>query len=125
MSPEQPAEPCLPERTFSVGGSTFRVIQLVVGDEGWTPERVESACALERVNNPDADGTDFAHPAFWRGEEQSCHLASATVKKLCSGEESNEGVCREPWESARQAIIALRDERNRLFFELKAQQQAP
>ena len=43
-------------------------------------------------DDPTADGTDFAHPAFWRGEESSMNAAVYWIERILDGRDKAEGT---------------------------------
>ena len=58
------------------------------------------------MDDPEMDGTDYAHPAWWRGHDQTVEVMCIKIQKLLDGEVTN-GVCREPYQSIRLKIIKL------------------
>lgn len=54
---------------------------------------------------PDADGTDAAHPAWWRGNEAGVRGLCVEINRLLDGRPLS-GACGEPWESTRRRIAA-------------------
>lgn len=69
-------------------------------------DRLEEA---ERADDPQWDATDGAHPAWWRGNDAGVASCAAIIKRLASGEDAGYGTSREPWEGARQSVLALRE----------------
>lgn len=65
-------------------------------------------------DDPKWDGTDGAHPAWWRGHEHTVITMCNEIKLLLLSNKSDSGVCTEPWESTRQLIIKLRKENEEL-----------
>jgi hypothetical protein len=61
-----------------------------------------------RLDNPEADGTDFAHPAWWRGNEHAHLQFVDQVNKILDGELANESTSTMPWEALRQRLYDLR-----------------
>ena len=64
--------------------------------------------AGNKTDDPEMDGTDFAHPAYLRGED-------ATVKKFCKivndildGTKANVGTASAPWQQLRQRLYDIR-----------------
>lgn len=49
------------------------------------------------------DATDFAHPAFWRGEQWSCHMFCKIMNEVLDGAIPS-GLMHEPLQSLRQKI---------------------
>jgi hypothetical protein len=58
-------------------------------------------------DDPEADGTDFAHPAWWRGQEAAMREFCRQVNKILDGKDRGLGVARDPWESTRRRLIVL------------------
>jgi len=61
-----------------------------------------------REDDPDDDCTDFAHPAYWRGEKDGVRGAVMRIRKVLNGEDDGSGVmgCEE-LEQLRRDILAL------------------
>jgi hypothetical protein len=57
----------------------------------------------------EADGTDAAHPAWWRGQDHGVHSLCQHINEILDGKEPT-GVSREPWESTRKNLAALREQ---------------
>lgn len=68
------------------------------------------------ADRPDCDGTDAAHPAFWRGHDHAIKTACQMLNEIMDGRAEPAGVSSEPWESTRRRLYALvhkdRDDRN-------------
>lgn len=63
---------------------------------------------LERIkDDPECDGTDGAHPAWWRGNDAAVVSCAHIIKYVCLNGKGN-GVANEPWESAKVAVESLR-----------------
>ncbi|MGL6289245.1 MAG: hypothetical protein ACRC2H_00995 [Silanimonas sp.] len=79
--------------------------------EYFTPADVDALLAAERAkaDDSDLDGTDGAHPAWWRGSDHGFVGAVAAIQSILDGSDNGSGVANEPWESARRKLIALRD----------------
>jgi hypothetical protein len=59
-------------------------------------------------DDPEADCTDFAHPAWWRGVDYA-HLQLVNgVNKILDGETVNAGTASQPWEALRQRLYDIR-----------------
>lgn len=76
-------------------------------------ERKTLALALEEFreqgDNPEYDGTDAAHPAWWRGQERGVEGAAERILVAASGKDGGSGVLGSPkLEAARRAVLALR-----------------
>lgn len=63
---------------------------------------------LVALDNPEFDGTDAAHPAWWRGHHQTtamfCHHVQAILDKR---DVKDESVSMEPWHTIRQRLLEL------------------
>lgn len=53
------------------------------------------------------DGTDYAHPAWWRGHEQTVEVFCQHVNKILDGNDKDGGVSAEPWHSTRVRLRKL------------------
>ena len=61
-----------------------------------------------KKDDPEMDGTDAAHPAWWRGVDYA-HLQLVNgVNKILDGEAVNAGVASQPWEALRQRLYDIR-----------------
>ena len=60
-------------------------------------------------DNPETDGTDLAHPAYWRGREDSVRSIVHEATCVLDGTVSNIGVTNEPWETLRQRLFDVKD----------------
>ena len=61
-----------------------------------------------KKDDPEMDGTDAAHPAWWRGVDYT-HLQLVNgVNKVLDGEAVNAGVASQPWEALRQRLYDIR-----------------
>ena len=58
-------------------------------------------------DDPEMDATDFAHPAWWRGNDQGVIVLCGMINKILDGKDEGHGTSREPWESTRRRLIAL------------------
>lgn len=56
---------------------------------------------------PDNDCTDFAHPAWWRGQEHAVISLCQRINNILDGKDSGAGVSNEPWESTRRRLLEL------------------
>jgi len=62
--------------------------------------------AASGIDDPELDGTDWAHPAWWRGHDQTFLQFCTLTTELLDGKKIL-GVCGEPWESIRHRIATL------------------
>ena len=61
-------------------------------------------------SDPELDGTDFAHPAWWRGHNNGSLGMIAAVTRILDGKDDGKGVANEPWQFVRTRLReALRD----------------
>lgn len=59
-------------------------------------------------DDPIADGTDFAHPAFWRGEDSSMNAAVSWVERILDGRDDGAGTMgHEGLERVRRRVLDL------------------
>lgn len=58
------------------------------------------------VDDPEADGTDFAHPAWFRGHDHTMAVLCQMINEILDGKEPS-GISNEPWESTRQRVSEL------------------
>jgi hypothetical protein len=59
-----------------------------------------------KVDDPVFDATDFAHPAWWRGQDYGCEATCREVNAIIDGKEPT-GTSREPWEQTRKRLWSL------------------
>ena len=85
-------------------------------DEDFVREARDSAFAkadaiLTKVpaDYPDADATDAAHPAWWRGHDHTAAVFCQLVTKILDGEDNGGGFNYEPWGTLRKRLVALMD----------------
>ena len=77
---------------------------------------VENALSIGYANgyaaykdDPEMDGTDFAHPAWWRGYEHGSASCINEVNRILDGDTSLQGACNEPWQSLRLRLFDIRE----------------
>ena len=59
-------------------------------------------------DKPECDGTDFAHPAFWRGEEYGVRGTVMRIRQILDGSDDGKGVIgNEELETLRRDILKL------------------
>lgn len=58
-------------------------------------------------DDPEADCTDAAHPAWWRGHEHTAYSMCQLINEILDGKDDGRGVANEPWESTRRRLIQL------------------
>lgn len=78
--------------------------------------------AISAREDPQWDGTDFAHPAWWRGEKAGVAGACMRIRQALSGDVA--GVCQDPLQAIRMEVAALLAERNRWRRDCDANQDA-
>lgn len=59
-------------------------------------------------DDPMTDGTDFAHPAWWRGHDHAVAVFCQKVTDILDGKDCGAGVANAPWESVRRKLLVLR-----------------
>lgn len=62
---------------------------------------------MELWDEPETDGTDHAHPAWWRGEKHAVETLCRQINAILDGEPAHAGVGGEPWEGTRARLRAL------------------
>jgi len=63
---------------------------------------------LEANDDPELDGTDGAHPAYWRGEDYAIKAVCNKLNAILDGK-SVTGVCNEPLQSLRVRLAEYRE----------------
>ncbi len=63
---------------------------------------------LNERNDTQWDGTDAAHPAYWRGEKASGHQFCRLIENILSGKNKCTGRMYEPIEKMRDSVFALK-----------------
>lgn len=58
-------------------------------------------------DDPAFDGTDLAHPAWWRGHDHTIAVVCQKLTEMLDGRDSGAGVANEPWEGVRRRILDL------------------
>jgi len=93
----------------------------MIGDTtSFTDDHLQAENArLRAMDNPECDGTDDAHPAWWRGHEDGTSALCQIINAMLDGKESH-GTFREPWESTRRRISRLRAVNAKLLAMCKA-----
>ncbi len=66
----------------------------------WVRKHSESH-RLRALDDPEFDGTDFAHPAWWRGHDDTVASMSERVSRILDGLDDGRGTANEPWQSVR------------------------
>lgn len=78
-------------------------------DEAWNRRPVPSVPAVPASgvseDSEDLDGTDFAHPAYWRGQAAGVAGACMRIEEALNGDIA--GTCHEPLRSLRVKVAAL------------------
>lgn len=59
---------------------------------------------LRTADNPELDGTDDAHPAFWRGHDQAVRSMCSRIMKILAGKDEGTPTNVEPWASTRKSL---------------------
>jgi hypothetical protein len=61
----------------------------------------------QNIDVPECDGTDAAHPAWWRGHEQAVASLCQLINQILDGKKRGNGIASEPWESTRNRLHDL------------------
>jgi hypothetical protein len=65
----------------------------------------------ERCDDPELDATDFAHPAWWRGNDAGCAAIVRRIEEILEGKDTGAGVCGYvPLEALRRKILAMKSQ---------------
>jgi hypothetical protein len=80
----------------------LRLQQSVAENAG--PAKEAKANVLK--DDPEWDGTDGAHPAWWRGHDHAVAVICQNLCQILDGAPFA-GVCNEPWESVRKRLAEL------------------
>lgn len=75
--------------------------------------QLESELAEARQGNEELDGTDAAHPAWWRGNDAGVAQVCAQINAILDGADVF-GTASEPWESTRRRVAEARKNLERL-----------
>jgi hypothetical protein len=59
------------------------------------------------MDDKELDGTDFAHPAYWRGHDAAIAGLCYRINLILDGKDTGKGVSQEPWESTRRRLLEL------------------
>lgn len=118
------AERVANERIEALEACLRRILQSpVVADENhsdpaWGCRETSEAIAAARAlldhhpipaggDDPALDGTDWTHPAWWRGHDQSVVIMCHMINQILDGADTCVGVSQEPWEATRRRLLAL------------------
>lgn len=82
-------------------------------------ERLRVALDEARKDNEELDGTDAAHPAWWRGNDAGVAQVCAQINAILDGADVF-GTASEPWESTRRRVAEARKNLERLREVLEA-----
>jgi hypothetical protein len=75
--------------------------------------QLETELAEARKDNEELDGTDAAHPAWWRGNEAGVAQVCAKINAILDGADVF-GTAAEPWEYTRRRVAEARKDSERL-----------
>jgi hypothetical protein len=107
------------------------------GRDGWPAFEQERLRLMherfnQRLDAPDCaddaslDATDDAHPAWWRGHDHGARAATEAIVRVLDGTDDGRGTLAWPeLQRAREAILALRRERDALLRDLDARARDP
>ena len=105
------------EGTFTLPFETYRQMQNdMFALRKHIAELEKQVAAMQ--DHPDADCTDAAHPAWWRGHDHTTIVLCQRINAILDGTETAAGVASEPWESTRKRLESLQGEIERLRKEV-------
>jgi hypothetical protein len=61
------------------------------------------------IDYAELDGTDAAHPAYWRGHDHAVATICLKITEILDGKDDGKGIASEPWEPVRRRLLALRN----------------
>lgn len=105
MTPEDELIERVEARFPTRAGQSVIVIESVINHVN--DQRAIVALARKGRDDPSLDATDFAHPAWWRGEEHAVDVTCRKINEILDGKDAGHGTAREPWHSTRQRLVAL------------------
>ena len=76
-------------------------------------EELRAELAEARKDNQELDGTDAAHPAWWRGNDAGVAQVCSKINAILDGADVF-GTAAEPWESTRRRVAEARKDSERL-----------
>ena len=59
------------------------------------------------ADTPEFDGTDAAHPAWWRAHDYTTDVICSLINKILDGKDDGRGANCEPWGSVRKRLISI------------------
>ena len=74
---------------------------------------LQAALAEARKDNEELDGTDAAHPAWWRGQDYGAVSICRALTEVLDGKEPS-GTCTEPFETLRRRVWEAREDAARV-----------
>lgn len=77
--------------------------------------QLEPELAEARKDNEELDGTDAAHPAWWRGNDAGVAQVCAQINAILDGADVS-GTASEPWEPTRRRVAEARKDSERLTY---------
>lgn len=108
LVPEYPTEAMLDagfEAYNRHDGSFWQTYRAMIEAARQSPTEGHEAAVVG--DHPDADGTDAAHPAWWRGHEHTAAVFCQKVNELLDGSDDGRGVSNDPWERTRRRLLKL------------------
>jgi hypothetical protein len=86
--------------------------QLYTAEQKYTGACIKLAAATGR-DLPELDGTDAAHPAWWRGQDYGAASICRALTEVLDGKQLT-GTCAEPLETLRRRVWEAREDAARL-----------
>lgn len=83
-------------------------IESVILQQSDTIDRLSKTLKeLKDLDNPEYDGTDFAHPAYWRGHDKTATIFCQYVNEILDGKDDGSGWDYQPWHDTRRRLLNL------------------
>jgi hypothetical protein len=101
----KPEPRTMPQEAWDMLRETGELLERVAERRAAREQR--NAAKPEQGDDPDLDGTEAAHPAWWRGHEYAAAALCRKVNEVLDGKDDGRGVANEPWEGARRRLLAL------------------
>lgn len=70
-------------------------------------EHIDHRISPVPQDEPTGDGTDLAHPAYWRGHDDAINGICARIMDILDGHDTGLGSSNGPWGKVRQRLVDL------------------